>query len=214
MFELGIKFLASYFLGSIMGALTMGKLKGDIDIRTMGSGNAGGTNALRTQGKLFALGVIVIDVGKGIIAAFYIPQWSIPFAIQEPQISSDVLLLCCACAAVIGHVWPIWHQFKGGKGAATLVGTFLVISPILVAVMLIAFAITLIFSGFVGFATMTSIVIVSFYLLWIGFGFNEPLLIYTITMALYLIYTHRSNIQRMIAGSESKNKKVMIFSNK
>ena len=72
MFELGIKFLASYFLGSIMGALTMGKLKGDIDIRTMGSGNAGGTNALRTQGKLFALGVIVIDVVKGIIAAFYL----------------------------------------------------------------------------------------------------------------------------------------------
>ena len=73
MFELGIKFLLSYFLGSIMGALTMGKLNGGIDIRKMGSGNAGGTNALRTQGKIFALGVIIIDIGKGVIATLLIP---------------------------------------------------------------------------------------------------------------------------------------------
>ena len=64
MLELGIKFLISYFIGSVMGALVMGRISGGVDIRTMGSGNAGGTNALRTQGWLFALGVVVIDVGK------------------------------------------------------------------------------------------------------------------------------------------------------
>jgi|TARA_B110000116_G_C16503638_1_gene432402 glycerol-3-phosphate acyltransferase PlsY len=212
MFELGVKFLVSYFLGSIMGALTMGKLKGNIDIRTMGSGNAGGTNALRTQGKLFALGVIIIDIGKGVIAVSLVPQWVLPITMQEPQISRDVLILCCAFAAVMGHVWPMWHQFKGGKGAATLIGTFLVISPLLVAVMLITFIVILTLFGFVGLATMLSVASVSLYLLWMGMAINNPLFVYTITMTLYLIYTHRSNVQRMISGNEPRNKKVMIFS--
>jgi len=212
MFELGVKFLVSYFLGSIMGALTMGKLNGDIDIRTMGSGNAGGTNALRTQGKLFALGVIIIDIGKGVIAVSLVPQWVLPITMQEPQISRDALMLSCAFAAVIGHVWPMWHQFKGGKGAATLIGTFLVISPPLVAVMLIAFIVILTLFGFVGLATMISAASVSLYLLWMGMAINNPLFVYTITMTLYLIYTHRSNVQRMISGNEPRNKKVMIFS--
>jgi len=212
MFELGVKFLVSYFLGSIMGALTMGKLKGNIDIRTMGSGNAGGTNALRTQGKLFALGVIIIDIGKGVIATLLIPQWILPITMQEPQISRDALMLCCAFGVVMGHVWPIWHQFKGGKGAATLVGAFLVISPFLVAVMLIAFIATLSLFGFVGLATIISVASVSLYLLWIGMAINDSLFIYTITMTLYVMYTHRSNIQRMISGNEPRNKKVMIFS--
>jgi len=212
MFELGVKFLVSYFFGSIMGALTMGKLKGNIDIRTMGSGNAGGTNALRTQGKLFALGVIIIDIGKGVIAVSLVPQWVLPITMQEPQISRDVLILCCAFAAVMGHVWPMWHQFKGGKGAATLIGTFLVISPLLVAVMLITFIVILTLFGFVGLATMLSVASVSLYLLWMGMAINNPLFVYTITMTLYLIYTHRSNVQRMISGNEPRNKKVMIFS--
>jgi glycerol-3-phosphate acyltransferase PlsY len=73
LFELGVKFLFSYLIGSIMGALTIGKLSGNVDIRDVGSGNAGGTNALRTQGFLFALGVVIIDVGKGIVAVSFIP---------------------------------------------------------------------------------------------------------------------------------------------
>ena len=69
MLELGVKFLISYFIGSLMGALIVGRLRGGVDIRTMGSGNAGGTNALRTQGALFALGVVIIDIGKGGVIA-------------------------------------------------------------------------------------------------------------------------------------------------
>jgi glycerol-3-phosphate acyltransferase PlsY len=80
--------------------------------------------------------------------------------------------------------------------------------------MLIAFALVLVLFGFVGLATMTSVLMVSLYVLWIGTGFSEPLLFYTTTMALYLIYTHRSNLKRMLAGDESRNKKVMIFSRK
>ena len=73
MLELGVKFLISYFIGSLMGAMIMGKLRGGVDIRTMGSGNAGGTNALRTQGIVFALGVVIVDIGKGVIGAGLVP---------------------------------------------------------------------------------------------------------------------------------------------
>ena len=134
MFELGIKFLLSYFFFFFMGALTMGKLNDGVDIRNMGSGNAGGTNALRTQGKVFALGVIIIDIGKGVIATLLIPFLVLPLVIQEPQISREILILCCAFASVMGHVWPLWYQFKGGKGAATLIGTILVIAPLLISI--------------------------------------------------------------------------------
>ena len=212
MFELGIKFLLSYFLGSIMGALSMGKLNGGIDIRKMGSGNAGGTNALRTQGKIFALGVIIIDIGKGVIATLLIPFLVLPIVIQEPQISREVLILCCASAAVMGHVWPLWHQFKGGKGAATLIGTILVIAPLLVVVMLAAFIIILVAFGYVGLATMIATASITIYLLITESTLNTPILIYSLLMTLYIIYTHRSNIQRMLEGNETKNKKVMIFS--
>ena len=74
MLELGVKFLISYFIGSLMGAIIIGRLRGGVDIRTMGSGNAGGTNALRTQGLMFALGVVVIDIGKGVVGAGVVPQ--------------------------------------------------------------------------------------------------------------------------------------------
>ena len=80
MLELGIKFILSYLIGSIMGSMVMGKLRGGVDIRTVGSGNAGGTNALRTQGWLFALGVVAIDSGKGVIAAGIIPGIELPIA--------------------------------------------------------------------------------------------------------------------------------------
>ena len=137
MLELGVKFLISYFLGSIMGAMVMGRLHGGVDIRTMGSGNAGGTNALRTQGFGFALGVVVIDIGKGVVGAAVVPWLALPWVGTDPEISRTWLTLCCAAAAVFGHVWPIYHRFRGGKGAATLIGTLLVVGPQLVPTMLV-----------------------------------------------------------------------------
>ena len=85
--ELGVKFLISYFIGSLMGALIVGRIRGGVDIRTMGSGNAGGTNALRTQGVMFALGVVIIDVGKGALGAGLVPLLDLPFVGIDPTIS-------------------------------------------------------------------------------------------------------------------------------
>jgi glycerol-3-phosphate acyltransferase PlsY len=103
MLELGIKFLISYFIGSLMGAMIVGKLRGGIDIRTMGSGNAGGTNALRTQGIGFAIGVVLIDIGKGALAAGVVPGLELPFIAEDPEISRVWLTLCCSAAAVFGQ---------------------------------------------------------------------------------------------------------------
>ena len=87
MLELGVKFLLAYLVGSIMGSLLMGRLRGGVDIRQMGSGNAGGTNALRTQGFPFALGVVVVDVGKGVFGAGIVPGLELPFIPESPAVS-------------------------------------------------------------------------------------------------------------------------------
>ena len=214
MLELGIKFLISYFMGSISGALTVGKFKNNTDIRDVGSGNAGATNALRTQGFFFALAVVIIDIGKGIIAPLYVSTWDAVYFSQEPQIDQQMLTLICAAAAVIGHVWPMWHQFRGGKGAATLLGAYLVISYPLVIVMLISFFVLLSLFGFVGLATVISGFCVCIYLLASGMQLSSPLFLFSFSMAIYLTYTHRSNISRLIKGSEPRNEKVMIFRKK
>ena len=214
MFELAIKFLVSYLLGSISGALTVGKLKNNTDIRKIGSGNAGATNALRTQGFFFALAVVIIDIGKGIIAPLYVSTWDAAYFSQEPLIDQQMLTLICAAAAVIGHVWPMWHQFRGGKGAATLLGAYLVVSYPLVIVMLISFFVLLIFFGFVGLATVISGFCVCIYLLASGIQLSSPLFLFSFSMAIYLAYTHRSNISRLIEGTEPRNEKVMIFRKK
>lgn len=211
MLELGVKFLLSYFLGSVMGALLIGRLRGGVDIRTAGSGNAGGTNALRTQGWLFALGVVVIDVGKGAIGAGLIPALDLPFIDDGADVSFDWLVVCCAAAAVMGHVWPIWHEFRGGKGAATLIGTLIVMSPTLIAPVLIAWSAVLVLTGYVGLSTMCAGITAPLWLALTTLPANQPLFIYCVAMAAYLVFSHRSNIRRMRAGTENRMTRAMLF---
>ncbi len=214
MLELGVKFLISYFIGSLMGAMIIGKLRGGVDIRTMGSGNAGGTNALRTQGVVFAIGVVIIDIGKGVIGAGVVPGLEIPFVPADPIISRTWLTLCCASAVVLGHVWPIFHNFKGGKGAGTLIGTLIVLAPQLLIGIIIVWAWVLVLTGFVGLATMTAASAVPIYL---GIWYlpdQQPLFIYSIVMAAFIIFWHRANIERMRSGTEHRNTSLMIFKRK
>ena len=211
MVELGIKFLLSYFIGSIMGSMVMGKLCGGVDIRTMGSGNPGGTNALRTQGGLFALGVVVIDVGKGLIAAGIIPGIELPIVGTDLEISRTWLTLNCAAASVIGHVWPMWHKFHGGKGASTLVGTLIILTPGLIACLLLVWLWVLVLSGYVGLATMIASLSAPVYLAVMRLPSDQPLFIYCAVFALYIVFTHRSNIRRMMDGAELRNSRLMFF---
>ena len=214
MLELGVKFLISYFIGSLMGSIIVGRLRGGVDIRTMGSGNAGGTNALRTQGIMFALGVVVIDIGKGVVGAGIVPGLELPYVPVDPNVSRTWLTLCCATAAIFGHVWPIYHRFRGGKGAATFVGTIFVLTVTLIIPLLVIWVAVLVLSGYVGLATMAAAVALP---VWVGLTLlpvEQPLFIYCVVIAAYIVFWHRSNIQRMRAGTEHRNTGLMIFGRK
>ena len=146
----------AYLLGSISGSMVMGKFK-NVDIRKMGSGNAGGTNAFRTQGILFALPVVLIDIGKGFIAAEYFH--SLNFLNTTAFIDSSHLIF--GSAAVIGHCYPIFHNFKGGKGAGTAMGVLISIFPNTLLPALIVWILSLILTGFVGLSTILASITVS-----------------------------------------------------
>ena len=210
MLELGIKLLMSYLLGSLNGSLIIGRFTG-VDIRSVGSRNAGGTNALRTQGAWFAAGVMVIDIGKGFLPAWLLPTLGLPGVPLDPEISRTWLMLACGCASIIGHCYPVWFEFAGGKGAATLVGMLIAVAPGLLLPGLIVFAGVLVLTGWVGLATMTSVTALPV-VLWFTTGSDSlPVVITLAFVALFIIYTHRSNISRIVRGEESRIHKVMLF---
>lgn len=209
MLELGLKTLIGYLLGSLVGALLVGRFRG-VDIRTMGSGNAGGTNALRTQGLVFALATVVIDVGKGWLAAAWLPGFAIPGVAADPAIARDWLTVSCASAAVAGHVWPLWHDFRGGKGGATLAGALLALSPISLAIALAAWILVAALTGYVGLATVTAAVAVA-----ASAGFSPAAtgawVAFTSAMALLVVWAHRGNLARIKAGTEPRLRKLWLF---
>jgi len=210
MLELGIKALLAYGIGSLMGALILGAFRG-VDIRTQGSGNAGGTNALRTQGKLFALGVVVIDLGKGWLAAAVIPNLHLSFAASVDSVPPQWGMVACAMAAVVGHVYPVWWEFRGGKGAATLIGVLLGVVPGDLPVVLSVWLTVVILTGYVGLGTMLSVAAFPV-LLATRAPISAPLMTFAIVMAAFVVYTHRSNIARMQSGNEHRAKRLWIGS--
>jgi len=207
--ELGLKVLIAYLLGSLMGALLVGGLRG-IDIRNLGSGNAGGTNALRTQGFWFAAATVVIDVGKGWLAAGWLPGLEIPGVAADPGVDRGWLTVACAAAAVAGHIWPQYHEFRGGKGGATLIGALLALTPPLVAVALAVWLAVAMLTGLAGLATMTAAVSVPIAILVLGPP-GAPLMAFALAMAALIVFAHRSNIARMNAGLEPRLQRLWLL---
>jgi glycerol-3-phosphate acyltransferase PlsY len=210
MLELGVKILLSYLVGALNGSLVLGKLYG-VDIRSVGSGNAGGTNALRTQGVWFAALVMIIDIGKGYVPSHFLPGLALPGIPLDPEVSRTWLMLACAGASIAGHCYPVWFDFAGGKGAATTVGALLAIAPGLLIPGAAVFATVLILSGYVGLATMTSIVALPAYVAATQFAQSRSLVIFLMLLAAFVIYTHRSNIQRMREGRENRLESAMLL---
>ncbi len=204
MIELIVKGIFSYLLGSVIGSLLIARFTGGVDIRKLGSGNAGATNALRTQGKAVAFGVLVIDLAKGWVATALLAPAVLPGITPAAAELRGWSTAGCALAVMLGHVYPIWYGFRGGKGMATLVGTVLGVQPWLLVPMVLTWFATVILFGFVGLASMTSAVALA---LAVGLSTpspRTPLLAYAMLAALLIIFTHRSNIARMRAGSESR----------
>jgi glycerol-3-phosphate acyltransferase PlsY len=209
MLELGVKTLVCYLLGSVIGSLIIGSLRGGVDIRTLGSGNPGGTNALRTQGPAFALWVILIDAGKGWLAAAVIP--GVPLAGPDPAIDRLWLSVACATAVVVGHVYPLWHGFRGGKGAATLVGVLLGLKPVALLPVLAVWLLVVMISGFVGLATLMATAAFPAYIAAAGIDPSHALLSFGCVMLVFVCYTHRSNIERMRAGTENRAQRLWLM---
>lgn len=203
-----IKIILAYLLGSVSGSLLLGKFK-KVDIRAQGSGNAGGTNAFRTQGLVFAIGVVIIDVGKGLLAAWWIP--ALDFGSSALILDSRIPMMVCGFAAVLGHCFPLWHGFRGGKGAATTLGVLIVIEPWLLLPLAITWLLTLVMTGYVGLSTVLS-----------GFSLvpaawvmnNDMLVVFAMVLALFLLFTHRGNMRKLRDGTEYRFERIYIFSNK
>ena len=204
MLELAVKVLIAYMLGSVSGSMVMGALR-HVDIRESGSGNAGGTNALRTQGFRFALGVVLIDVGKGVLACS-MAGWELA-ALGEP-LNPEITLLACGFAAVVGHCFPVWYGFRGGKGAATAVGALAVIQPWALLPMFLSWVLVLIITGWVGLATILASIslLPAFWYL----GATRAALIFAVALALFIIAMHQSNIRNLVKGSEHRFERVRI----
>ena len=190
--------VAAYLLGSLSGSLLLGRLRG-VDIRTHGSGNAGGTNALRTLGWRFALGTVLIDVGKGVAAAWLARRFGdaawVPYA--------------AGFAAMLGHVWPVFHGFRGGKGGGTLIGVLLVLWPLAVPVVIGAWAVVLVASGYVGLSTIVAAA--SLAPLALIAGERPERIVFAVGVALFIAFTHRANLARLRAGTESRFERARLF---
>jgi glycerol-3-phosphate acyltransferase PlsY len=199
-----IKVILSYLLGSIVGSLLVGRLRGGVDIRRLGSGNAGGTNALRTQGKGFAFWVMFIDIGKGWLATRVVA----PFHTTQPY---GWLATVCGIAVMLGHVYPLFYGFRGGKGVATLVGAALGLDPWLLLPMLGTWLVAVILFGFVGLASMLGALALAVAGAMGAWEPRGPLVAFGVLSALLIAFTHRSNIARMRAGTEPRARRLWLL---
>lgn len=196
----------AYALGSLSGSLMLGRLRG-VDIRTLGSGNAGSTNAFRTQGIAFAVGVMSIDVGKAVLATILARRFATQFGL-EPMDAA----LAAAISVLVGHVWPIFHGFRGGKGAATAVGALLVLWPAGALIGLLFWLPVLLIGGWVSLATMCAgVVLFVASLLWSSPNAQPQISLYAGFVAVAMLWTHRSNMARLRAGNEHRFERVRVF---
>ena len=183
----------AYLIGSISPALLVGKIFYNTDIRTMGSGNLGTTNTFRCLGKTAGVIVFVLDISKGIIATL----------LPSLVLGRVEYLSIFGAFAMIGHVYPIFANFKGGKAVATGSGVFIFLYPTLSLILVAIFFSTLFITGYVSLGSilicLTSIVYLSIF----ESGIDKWIMI---VMCIFVIYMHKSNIKRLLNGTENKSK--------
>ena len=214
-FTLIIILFLSYITGSLPTSIIMGKVIRRIDIRKHGSGNAGGTNVFRVLGWKPAFVVITFDIFKGWLPTYYYAQ---NFYESTAIPDQGLLQILCGFCAVLGHTFTIFSGFKGGKGVGTLGGMLAAIFPLAFSLCILAFTITLIFTGYVSVGSMVAGVSLPLILLVLPVFGIEPaelsLLVFSLLVPFFVIYTHRLNITRLRFGEENRFEKAMIFKNK
>ena len=195
--------LAAYLLGAIPTAVWVGKSFYGIDVRQHGSGNAGATNTFRVLGKKPGAFVMLADILKG-WAATSLANVLVMLEVISPE-KLILFKIIMGILAVIGHIFPVYVGFKGGKGVATLMGMVLAIQPVAALICLAIFMVVLLVSKYVSLGSMMAAIAFPLLLLLPRFHPDEPLLIvFGFILSLLVILTHKKNINRLLQGQESK----------
>ena len=200
--------IIAYLLGSIPTSVWVSKSMFDIDIREYGSGNAGATNTFRVLGPKWGSFVMLVDVTKGVLAtSLYILM---PYYLTN-ELARTNFMIVLGLVAVVGHIFPVFANFKGGKGVATLLGMSLAIQPIVALLCLVVFLITLISTRFVSLSSMLAGIAFMVLILFIFKEKETMYRLFAVIVAVMVVITHQKNITRLIKGTENK---VPIFRNR
>jgi acyl phosphate:glycerol-3-phosphate acyltransferase len=193
--------IVAYLIGSVPTSVWVSKSFFNIDIRDYGSGNAGATNTYRVLGSKWGTFVMVIDMLKGVVAvklALLLPEYA------DSEVNLQNLQTGLGLAAVVGHIFPIWADFRGGKGVATLFGLVLGISPWTALSCVGIFSLVLYLTRFVSLSSILASIAFPFFILVI-FNVDNPVYrVFAIAVALMVLLTHQKNIGRLLRGNESK----------
>ena len=190
--------VAAYFLGSIPFGLLLGKLFGAADVRKAGSGNIGATNVARVAGPIAGVLTLLLDAAKGALAVF--------LAARLSEQSSTWMMIAGLCA-LVGHCFPIWLGFRGGKGVATAAGVFLVLSPLSFLGAAILFFLVVLYWRFVSLGSISAAAAMPLLIYFFWAPHHAPPYAVTfgsLAAALLIVYKHDANIQRMVQGDEPK----------
>jgi glycerol-3-phosphate acyltransferase PlsY len=196
----------AYLVGSIPSAVWLGKRFYKIDVREFGSGNAGATNTFRVLGKKAGIVVLVCDILKGILSVLL--AFLSSYNVNSNQFVN--LQLALGIAAVVGHVFPVFAGFRGGKGVATILGIVICLTPITSALGLIVFLTVLILTRYVSLSSIMAGISYPILLKFILKNDNQTLFIFSIFVAILLVITHKKNISRLVKKQESR---VNLFAN-
>lgn len=197
-----VMILLSYLVGSFPTSIIVGKLLRGIDIREHGSGNAGGTNVFRVLGPGPGIFVMAFDVFKGFAATFWISR------LAAGTLDSGLLMLMAGCAAIIGHIWTVFAGFRGGKGVGTAAGMMLALYPAALGICLLVFLLVFLLTRIVSVSSMSGAVALPIVLTIFRYVLHIPvknsLYVFSFFAAALIIFTHRSNIKRLLNGTENR----------
>ncbi len=201
----------AYLVGAIPSALVLGRWTAGIDIRTRGSGNVGATNAWRVLGWRIGLAVFALDIAKGYVAAAFLPQ----LPVGALPISAELASIFCGGAAILGHVFPVYIGFRGGKGVATAAGVAFAVAPIPTAIGIAVFAVTVFTIGIVSVGSIAAVWAAALSAWLVSPRLDAarpiPVLVLFFVLAGFITVTHRSNIRRLLAGREPPIRRLQIW---
>lgn len=223
MLPLGVVIVLSYIVGSIPTSIIVSKLSGGIDIRDHGSGNAGGTNVIRVLGWELGVLVILFDIFKGYVVTMWVPKLMygpIPFHNHTPFEDFTVVQIIAGCSGIVGHVWTAFGGFRGGKGIATAGGVLLGLATVEVLVAVGIFSLVFVLSRYVSLGSISAAVALPLAMLFRHNIFHaeltgyHTLIFFSIGISLLLLYTHRTNIRRLLAGTEHRLTRIHLPGNR